>query len=56
MQRIQKSGVLAGENEVWWMLKQEDFSSYAFTTMKDLVEDPYPYYILLGATKLTQCH
>lgn len=35
------------------MLKQEDFSSYVSATIKDLVEGPYPYYILLGATQLS---
>lgn len=47
--------MLAGENDIWGMLKQEDFSSYALAAMKDLV-DPYPYYILLGTTQLLQCH
>lgn len=47
--------MLAGENEVWGVLKQEDFSSYALAAIKDLV-DPYPYYILLGTTQLPQGH
>lgn len=47
--------MLAGETEVWGMLKQEDFSSYALAAMKDLA-DPYPYYILLGTTQLLQSH
>lgn len=47
--------MLTGEHEVWEMLKQEDFSSYALAAMKDLV-DPHPYSILLGITQLPQCH
>lgn len=53
-QREQDSGMLAWENEVWGMLKQEDFSNYALPAVKDSV-DPYPYYILLGTTQLPQC-